>query len=126
MGVVQGANSGTSRTATDVITYDKATINTGEVLNLDTGVFTASQRGIYAFSISFFPRKKPTNTYFHGYIYKDRNLVYHLLDINSDDNGHNFAYFWMDSLEAGDTIKITGFKLDSGSGNLNVFSGFLL
>ena len=113
-----------------LITYDKPTINTGEVLNLESGVFTVAQRGNYAFSISFFLKKQASQTdtqhYFHGYIYKNGARVYHLLDKHSDGNGHNFAYFWMESLEAGDTIKITGSNLESGSGNLNVFSGFLL
>ena len=119
---VREANSGTS--STSVINYDEATINTEEVLNLNNGVFTAARRGVYALSISFFVQDSGTN--FNGYIYKNGAQVYHLLEKNSDGNGQNFAYFWIELLEAGETIKITGEGVESGSGNLIVFSGFLL
>ena len=125
---VRDANSGTS--ATTSINYDKATINTGEMLNLESGVFTATQRGIYGLSVSFFLREQVSQTHFHGWIYKNGAKVYHLLDClldrNSDSNGQNFAYFWIELLEAGETIKITGEGVESGSGNMSVFSGFLL
>ena len=121
---VREANSGPSDTT--LINYDKATINTGEILNLESGVFTAARHGVYALSVSFFLRKQESQTYFHGNIYKNGAPIYHLLDRHSDGNGHNFAYFWMELLEPGDTIKVTGRSLESGSANLNVFSGFLL
>ena len=96
------------------------------MLNLESGHFTATRRGVYALSISFSLKRQDTGSYFNGYVYKNGAQIYHLLDRHSDGNGHNFAYFWMELLEAGDTIKITGKNVESGSGNLNVFSGFLL
>ena len=122
---VQVANSGTSASAS-VMNYDKATINTEEVLNLESGVFNASQRGIYALSISFSLKRQDADNVFDGYVYKNGAQIYHFVDGHSDGNGLNFAYFWIELLEAGDTIKITGESVESGSGNLNVFSGFLL
>ena len=75
---VRDANSGPSDTT--LINYDKATINTGEILNLESGVFTAARRGVYALSISFSLKRQDTGTYFHGYIYKNGARIYHLLD----------------------------------------------
>ena len=123
----QGANLGTS--SLSVITYDTATTNTEEVLNLNNGVFTAPRRGIYALSISLFLKRQIPggySGYFRGHVYKNGAQIYQLIDTISRYNGHNFAFFWMEILEAGDTIKIAGESVKSGSGNLNVFSGFLL
>ena len=123
---VREANSGPSDTT--LINYDKATINTGEILNLESGVFTTARRGVYALSISISLKRQDTGDYdyFHGYIYKNGARIYHLLDRHSDDNDQNFAYFWMELFEAGETIKITGEDVESGSEKLSVFSGFLL
>ena len=66
---VREANSGTS--SPSVLNYDKATINTGEILNLESGVVTATRRGVYALSISFSLKRQDTGSYFNGYVYKN-------------------------------------------------------
>ena len=121
---VREANSGTS--STSVINYDEATINTEEVLNLNNGVFTAARRGVYALSISLSLKRQDTDSTFDGYVYKNGAQIYNFMDTHTDGNFHNLAYFWMDLLEAGDTIKITADSVEFGSGNLSVFSGFQL
>ena len=108
--------------------HDKAAINTRQVLDLNSGTFTVTQKGIYAFSISLFQRMKESETYSQGYIYKNGNSIYHLLDANSvDRKGQNFAYFWLVELAPEDKIKVTGNRLDASDANPGgVFNGFLL
>ena len=106
------------------ITFDSATINTGGVLNTETGTFTSSQAGNYAFSLAAFSSNK--DVYIH--IYKNQQFEFHVVDLNDKGNGNNLAYYWMDTLQRGDTIKLKvgNGELHSDSVNFIIFNGFLL
>ena len=107
------------------ITFDSAPINTGGVLNTETGIFTSSQAGNYAFSLAAFSSNKSI-VYIN--IYKNDIFVFHVVDGNDKGNGNNLAYYWMDTLQDGDTIKlkVQSGELYSDSVNFIIFNGFLL
>ena len=84
------------------ITFDSAPINTGGVLNTETGIFTSSQAGNYAFSLAAFS----SNKYVYIQVYKNGIFEFHVYDGNNKGNGNNLAYYWMDTLQDGDTIKL--------------------
>ena len=107
------------------ITFDSAPINTGGDLNTETGTFTSSEAGTYAFSLSAF---SSTETYVEVGIYKNGQFEFHVFDANNKGNGNNLAYYWMDTLQDGDTIKlkVNNGELHSDSVNFIIFNGFLL
>ena len=103
------------------VTFDSAPINTDGVLNTERGIFT---EGKYAFSLAAFS----SNEYVIIQIYKNNKFVFHIVDSNNKGNGNNLAYYWMDTLQHGDTIRlnINNGELHSDSVNFVNFNGFLL
>ena len=106
------------------VTFDSAPINTDGVLNTERGIFTSTQEGKYAFSLAAFS----SNEYVIIQIYKNNKFVFHIVDSNNKGNGNNLAYYWMDTLQHGYTIRlnINNGELHSDSVNFVIFNGFLL
>ena len=105
-------------------TFDSVPINTDGVLNTERGIFTSTQEGKYTFSLAAFS----SNEYVIIQIYKNNKFVFHIVDSNNKGNGNNLAYYWMDTLQHGDTIRlnINNGELHSDSVNFVIFNGFLL
>ena len=124
----QGSNIGRGQT----VTFNSAAINTKGVLNLATGVFTAPRAGIYVFSKSLFTGKT-TQQYKRIQVTKNGRKQFFIHDgpSSSSANGDNMAYYWMDQLNAGDTLKLENghsghSPLQSNANNPFIFNGFLL
>ena len=121
----QGSNIGYGQT----VTFNSAAINTKGVLNLATGVFTAPRAGIYVFSKSSFTGN--TSKYKQIHIMKNGRKQFIVTDgTSSSANGDNMAYYWMDQLNAGDTLKLVNSgsyaPIQSNANNPFIFNGFLL
>ena len=122
----QGSNIGRGQT----VTFNSAPINTKGVLNLATGVFTAPRAGIYVFSKSSFSGK--STDYKQIYVKKNGQTQFNILDgkSSSSGDGNNLAYYWMDQLNAGDTLKLVNTayhaQIQSNANNPFIFNGFLL
>ena len=130
------AFSGTRKSyirARQTVTFDSAAINTKGVLNLATGVFTAPRAGIYVFSKSSFTGQ--TTKYKLIYVLKNGRKQFFIADGHSSSSGYgdNMAYYWMDQLNAGDTLKLVNSAdsssyapIQSNANNPFIFNGFLL
>ena len=122
----QGSNIGRGQT----VTFNSAPINTKGVLNLATGVFTAPRAGIYVFSKSSFTGQ--TTKYKLIYVLKNGRKQFFIADGHSSSSGYgdNMAYYWMDQLNAGDTLKLVNSghyaPIQSNANNPFIFNGFLL
>ena len=114
------------------VNFDSAVINTKGVLNLATGVFTAPRAGIYVFSKSLFTGK--TTQWKRIQVMKNGRKQFFIHDGNSMSNsGDNMAYYWMDQLNAGETLKLVNSPdsssyapIQSNANNPFIFNGFLL
>ena len=109
------------------VTFDSAAINTKGVLNLATGVFTAPRAGIYVFSKSSFTGQT-------GYkviqVMKNGRKQFIVTDGYSRGSGDHMSYYWMDQLNAGETLKLVNSAsyspIQSNTNNPFIFNGFLL
>ena len=115
------------------VNFDSAAINTKGVLNLATGVFTAPRAGIYVFSKSSFTGK--TTQYKIIQVMKNGGKQFYIADgrSSSSGSGDNMAYYWMDQLNAGETLKLVNSPssssyapIQSNANNPFIFNGFLL
>ena len=96
------------------ITFDKVTLNQGNGMNGENGIFRAPMSGHYKFSFC------ANSGYEEGWTWKAKNAIVqvfkngqHLLWItNSKAKDANLAYVWIQKLDKGDTVS---FKVDSKS-----------
>ena len=88
------------------ITYTHLVINEGNAMDIASGTFTATQSGVYFFTISAITKKDSENTFIN--VMKNGRIEFEIDDSESsgDKRYRNISYQWMLDLDAEDTVKL--------------------
>ena len=116
--------TGPGDSITGDITYNIAPINLGNCMNKESGVFTVTKPGIYAFSFSGQSRDKSSHT-----LVKKNGSSYFAIGDHNTTPENNISFNWLMELSAGDEIKLhveSGGTYLANSNHWLVFTGQLL